>query len=40
MNGTKEVLIPLMDGVVTQLDRKKKIMTIQAPAGLIELYIG
>jgi ribosomal 30S subunit maturation factor RimM len=40
MNGTKEVLIPLMDGVVTELDRKKKTMTIQAPAGLIELYIG
>ena len=40
MNGEKEVLIPLIEGVVVELDRKKKIMTINAPAGLIELYLG
>jgi len=40
MNGTKEVLVPLVEGVVQNVDRKKKIMTIKAPAGLIELYLG
>ena len=40
MNGSKEVLVPLIDGVVQNVDRKAKTMTIQAPAGLIELYLG
>lgn len=40
MNGTKEVLIPLVEGVVQNVDRKKKVMTVKAPAGLIELYLG
>ena len=40
MNGTKEVLIPLMEGVVQNVDRKKKVVTIIAPPGLIELYLG
>ena len=38
--GEKEILIPLMDGLVTSLDRKKGVMTIKAPEGLIELYLG
>jgi len=29
-----------MEGLVTSLDRKKKRMTIKAPEGLIELYLG
>jgi 16S rRNA processing protein RimM len=40
MNGEKEVLVPLIEGLVEDLDRKKKIMTIRAPAGLIELYLA
>jgi 16S rRNA processing protein RimM len=40
MNGTKEVLIPLIDGMVQEVDRKKKTLTINAPKGLIELYLG
>jgi 16S rRNA processing protein RimM len=40
MNGSKEVLIPLIDGMVQEVDRKKKTLTINAPAGLIELYLG
>lgn len=40
MKEEKEVLIPLIEGVIVELDRKKKIMTINAPAGLIELYLG
>ena len=40
MNGSKEVLIPLIQGIVKELDRKKKTMTITAPEGLIELYLS
>lgn len=40
MNGEKEVLVPLIEGVVQEVDRKKKTLTITAPAGLIELYLG
>jgi 16S rRNA processing protein RimM len=40
MNGSKEVLVPLIEGVVQEVDRKKKTLTITAPAGLIELYLG
>jgi 16S rRNA processing protein RimM len=36
----REVLIPLREGLVKKLDRKNKIMNIEAPEGLIELYLG
>ena len=39
-HGAKEVLVPLAANVVQAIDRKKKIMTITAPEGLIELYIA
>lgn len=39
-NGDKEVLIPLIDGVVQNVDRKKKVLTIKAPPGLIDLYLA
>ena len=37
--GEKEVLIPLIDGLVKSIDRKEKIMKIKAPDGLISLYL-
>jgi len=40
MKGSKEVLIPLIEGIVKEVDRKKKTMTITAPEGLIELYLS
>lgn len=40
MNGKKEVLVPLIDGVVQDVDRVNKRLTITAPTGLIELYLG
>lgn len=40
MNGTKEVLIPLLDGLVTKVDREKQELNIVAPEGLIDLYLG
>jgi 16S rRNA processing protein RimM len=39
-HGTKEVLVPLAANVVQAVDRKKKVMTITAPEGLIQLYLG
>jgi len=36
----KEVLIPLIEGAVTKVDRKKKELHLQTPKGLIELYLG
>jgi 16S rRNA processing protein RimM len=36
----KEVLVPLIDGLVTRVDRDSKVLYISAPAGLIELYLG
>ena len=40
MNGSKEVLVPLIEGIVQNVDHKKKTMTIKAPPGLIELYLS
>ena len=40
MNDEKEVLIPLREGLVRKIDRKNKVMHIDAPPGLIELYLG
>jgi 16S rRNA processing protein RimM len=40
INGEKEVLIPLIDGLVKSVDRKNKQLIIKAPEGLIELYLG
>jgi 16S rRNA processing protein RimM len=37
-NG-KEILIPIVDEIVKKIDRKNKTIHIEAPEGLIELYI-
>jgi len=37
-NG-KEILIPIVDEIVKKIDRKKKEIYIEAPEGLIELYL-
>lgn len=39
-NGRREVLIPLVDGVLEKLDRENRIMYINAPEGLISIYLG
>ena len=36
----KEVLVPLFDGLIQKVDRKKKVLYIKAPDGLIELYLS
>jgi 16S rRNA processing protein RimM len=37
--GYTEILIPLADGVVKNVDRENKTLHIAAPAGLIDLYL-
>ncbi|MCE2743847.1 MAG: ribosome maturation factor RimM [Fluviicola sp.] len=39
MNGSKEVLIPLLDDLVKKVDRDNKTLHINAPTGLISLYL-
>ncbi len=40
MKGDIEVLVPLLEGLVKEVNREKKILTITAPEGLIEMYLG
>ena len=37
-NGT-EILIPVIDQVIKKVDREEKVMYIEAPKGLIDLYL-
>lgn len=36
----KEILIPARDEFIVQLDREKRILYLQAPEGLIDLYLN
>jgi 16S rRNA processing protein RimM len=38
-NGTREILIPLVDKVLLKVDRTKKEIHILAPEGLIDIYL-
>ncbi len=38
-HGEKEILVPIVDEIIHKVDRRKKILTIEAPAGLIEIYL-
>ncbi len=38
-SGEKEVLIPVVDEVIINIDREKKVLTIEAPEGLIDIYL-
>ena len=37
--GEKEILIPLIDEVIKQVDRQNKTIHIKAPQGLIDIYL-
>lgn len=39
MHGSKEILVPLNDEVLVKVDRIKKELVIQAPEGLIGIYL-
>jgi 16S rRNA processing protein RimM len=38
-HGNKEILIPMVQDVIRKVDRKNKVITVQAPEGLIEIYL-
>jgi len=38
-HGEKEILVPVVDEIIKKVDRRKKILEIEAPAGLIEIYL-
>ena len=38
-HGNKEVLVPLNDETLIQVDREQKILLISAPEGLIDIYL-
>jgi 16S rRNA processing protein RimM len=38
-HGEKEILIPVVDEIIQKIDRRKKLLMIEAPAGLIEIYL-
>lgn len=40
MNGTTEILIPVIDQVIKEVDRDNKTIYISAPNGLINLYMS
>lgn len=40
MKDEKEILVPLIEGVVKKVDRVNKELHIKAPDGLVELYLG
>ena len=39
MHIDKEILIPVADEIITKVDKDKRIIRIQAPEGLIEMYL-
>jgi 16S rRNA processing protein RimM len=38
-HGSKEILIPMVDEILVKIDRQKKEIHIEAPDGLIEIYL-
>jgi 16S rRNA processing protein RimM len=39
MKDKKEVLIPILEQVIQNVDRDTKVLTITAPEGLIDMYL-
>jgi 16S rRNA processing protein RimM len=39
-NGEKEILVPVLKHIVKKVDRSAKVIEIEAPEGLIDLYLG
>ncbi len=38
-NGEKEILVPAVDEIIRKVDRKQQTILIEAPEGLIDLYL-
>jgi len=39
INGTKEILIPMIDDFIKKVDREQKNILVETPEGLIEMYL-
>lgn len=39
LKAEKEILIPLMDEMISKIDKSKKVVLLKTPPGLIELYL-
>jgi 16S rRNA processing protein RimM len=39
IHGDKEILLPVSDEIIVKVDRKKKVINVKAPEGLIEIYL-
>ena len=39
MNGTTEILIPILDQIIDKVDRENKTIYIVSPEGLIDIYL-
>jgi 16S rRNA processing protein RimM len=39
MHEKREILVPVVDEIIKRVDREKKIIFIEAPDGLIEIYL-
>jgi 16S rRNA processing protein RimM len=37
--NNKEILLPVSDDIIRKVDRKKKVIEVEAPDGLIEIYL-
>ena len=40
LKGEKQLLIPLNDEIIKEVDRKAKTIAIDAPDGLVDLYLS
>jgi 16S rRNA processing protein RimM len=39
LNGEKEILVPVVDEIILSVDRKRRVLMIEAPEGLIDIYL-
>lgn len=40
LKGKTEILVPLIDHFIVKIDRENKIMYLNTPVGLVDLYLG
>jgi 16S rRNA processing protein RimM len=39
-HGDKEILIPVLKHIIKKVDRKERIIEVETPEGLVDLYLG
>jgi len=40
LNKEKEILLPITDDIIVKIDRRKKLVQVRAPEGLLDIYLG